>query len=213
MFNFSIKESLNQLKEKKYDSSINKTIDFLNVYEDYQLKIMASSEGLKLNNIIRLNFIDGVGFRCYNLQQERYGRLPLCKSIEKFLNEKYKETFTQTENIVDFLKSELIDFYGHDNWKSFVDKQNMGDCQLIVNHIGDIAEHNNLDVEVHFGEIELDEEFHNVYENEYIDRFAHHWVTINGEIYEFSKGSLKDYIDWKDLYSVDIESREYLRVR
>ncbi len=35
--------------------------------------------------------------------------------------------------------------------------------------------------------------------------FTHHWVTIKNTIYEFSKGTLKDNIDWCDLYNVDPE--------
>lgn len=25
---------------------------------------------------------------------------------------------------------------------------------------------------------------------------THHWVTIDGEIFEFSKGTLKNYVNW-----------------
>jgi hypothetical protein len=46
-------------------------------------------------------------------------------------------------------------------------------------------------------------------DGEIIDMMVHHWVTINDNVYEFSKGTLKDYIDWEDLYSVipDDDSR------
>jgi len=98
MFNFSIKESLNQLKLKKYDNTINKTIDYLNDVDEYQLKMIAFN-GIKLNNLIRLTFNENIGFRCFNIQQERYGRLYVCKNIERFLNEKYKNSFVKTKNI------------------------------------------------------------------------------------------------------------------
>lgn len=211
MFNFSIKESLNLLKSKNYDPHINKTIELLNNYEDYQLKIMASKEGIKLNKIIRLNFIENVGFNCYNIQQEKFGRLPLCRNIEIFLNEKYKDSFIQSENIIEYLKSELIDWVGFDTWEEFVDSQELGQCQNIIHYIEDMK--NDLPIETHFGEIEIDKEYYNVNEDEYIDRFTHHWVTINGEIYEFSKGTLKNYIEWNNIYDVDPELKEYHQIR
>ena len=31
---------------------------------------------------------------------------------------------------------------------------------------------------------------------------THHWVTIDKEIYEFYKGTLKDYADFVDIYEV-----------
>lgn len=205
MINFSIKESLNKLKDKKYDKIILKNIDYLNNYDEYQLLLLAKSEGLKLSNLIRVNFIDNVGFNCYNIQQERYGRLPLCRNIEKFLNEKYKESFTGTDNIIQFLKSELIEWYDYETWDEFVDNQELGQCQSICYHLEDLGKKHNLPVEGHFGEIDIDEEYYNVNEDEYIDKFAHHWITINDKIFEFSKGTLKNYIDFSDLYSVESE--------
>jgi len=205
MNNFSIKESLNKLKNKKYDSTINKNIDYLNNYEEYQLILLAKFEGLKLNDLIRLNFIENVGFSCYNIHQEKYGRLPLCKNIEKVLNEQYKNSLTGTKNIIDFLKSELIDYEDCDNWKEFIDNQELGQCQSIVYKLEDIGKENKLSVEGHFGEIEIDDEFYNVNEDENIDRFAHHWITINNEIFEFSKGTLKNHIQYYELYDVEPE--------
>ena len=34
---------------------------------------------------------------------------------------------------------------------------------------------------------------------------THHWVEIDGIPYDFSKGTLKDYIDFFDIYSVEID--------
>jgi len=202
MINFSIKESLNKLKNKKYDNTINKNIDYLNNYDEYQLLLLSNSEGLKLNNLIRLNFVENVGFNCYNIQQERYGRLPLCRNIENFLNEQYKNSLTGVKNIIDFLKSELIDYEGYNTWEEFVEQQKLGDCQSIVYKLEDIGKMNKLPIDAHFGEIEIDDEYYNVNEDEYIDRFVHHWITINGEIFEFSKGTHKNYIEYDDLYNV-----------
>ncbi len=52
----------------------------------------------------------------------------------------------------------------------------------------------------HFGEIEVleptDEEYYNKV-------MTHHWITIDDEVHEFSKGTLKDYVNFNDLYSVE----------
>lgn len=213
MFNFSIKESLNSLRSKNYDPKINKTIENLNKYEDYQLKILSSGEGIKLNDIVRLNFIENVGFRCYNIKQERYGRLPVCRSIEKFLNEKYKESLTQTENIIDYLKSELIDWNGYDTWEEFIDSQEIGQCQTIAKFCDDIGNKNNLPIVWHFGYIHLDEPYYDAMEEEDVYRLTHHWVSINDEICEFSKGTLKNYIEWYNIYDTDPELKEYEIIR
>lgn len=213
MINFSFKEYLTDLKHKNFDLNINKNIDILNQYENYQLINLSLLEGLKLNNIIRLNFINNVGFRCYNLQTEKYGRLPICKNIEKFLNKKYNENLTQKNNVIEFLKSEIINWYDYNNWNDFVDDQKLGDCQMIVNFLSDLSDKFNLPIEPHFGEIKIDEEYYNVHEDEYIDKFTHHWITIENEIYEFSKGTLKDFIEWDNLYDLDPELREYLQIR
>lgn len=142
------------------------------------------------------------------------------------LNES-KETLNDT---VDYIKKELV--YDHfaivddeefantfDNnldkaWEQYIKEQELGQCQSIVSHIKQM----NLDgVKTHFGEIEV--EFGSVdYDNEYISDenylFTHHWVTIGGDIYEFSKGTLADNIDWSNINSVDSEGEEkYLKIK
>ena len=83
-----------------------------------------------------------------------------------------------------------------DGWKKFIDNQEIGDCQGIVHSILFFAKQNNIpNIEKNFGDIENDE--HKL--------MTHHWITINDEIYEFSKGTLKNYIDFYDLYSVEPE--------
>lgn len=90
---FSIKESLIKLKTKNYDKNINHTIDFLiENYDEYQLKILSNS-GLKIdNNIIRLYFIENVGFRCMNERDNIYGKLPICRNIESYMNNLYLDS-------------------------------------------------------------------------------------------------------------------------
>ena len=34
---------------------------------------------------------------------------------------------------------------------------------------------------------------------------THHFTKINDEIYEFSKGTLKNLVDWYDIYDVESE--------
>ena len=90
---FSIKESLIKLKTKNYDKNNNHTIDFLiENYDEYQLKILSNS-GLKIdNNIIRLYFIENVGFRCMNERDNIYGKLPICRNIENYMNNLYLDS-------------------------------------------------------------------------------------------------------------------------
>lgn len=100
---FSVKDSLIKLKDKKYGEHINNTIDILvNRFDESQIRIL-SSQGLKIdNNIIRLYFIDNVGFRCMNEKDNIYGKLPICKNIERFMNNLYIES---VNNAIDLIYS------------------------------------------------------------------------------------------------------------
>jgi|SRR5574344_411355 hypothetical protein len=100
---FSVKDSLIKLKDKKYGENINNTIDILvNRFDESQIRIL-SSQGLKIdNNIIRLYFIDNVGFRCMNEKDNIYGKLPICKNIERFMNNLYIES---VNNAIDLIYS------------------------------------------------------------------------------------------------------------
>lgn len=88
MSNFSLHESLLKLQEKNYDKNISNTLKFLTEnYDEFQLRMLSQHQGLKIdNNIIRLYFIDNVGFRCHNEKSNIYGKLPLCNNIEKYMN-------------------------------------------------------------------------------------------------------------------------------
>lgn len=152
-------------------------------------------------------------------------------NFKRFVNENKKHA--SVEERIDLIKKELIyenfaivddaefnEQYSslEEAWKEFVDSQSIGDCQSIVSIIGMM----NLNgVETVFGEIEVDNPSYEEdmeYDDELDDEvqvekeifeFAHHWVTIDDKIYEFSKGTLEDYIDWEDKYSVvpDSENR------
>lgn len=95
MNNFSIKDSLIKLQEKNYDNNINKTINLLiENYDEGQIRVLSQYQGLKIdNNIIRLYFIENVGFRCMNERDNIFGKLPICRNIEQYMNKLYVESF------------------------------------------------------------------------------------------------------------------------
>jgi len=85
-------------------------------------------------------------------------------------------------------------------WEEMLDETCMGDCQNIAKWIKDIADKNGIKgIEHVFGEIKILE---GIYENKIM---THHWNTIDGKIYEYSKGTLKNYVDFDNLYSIDAE--------
>lgn len=89
-------------------------------------------------------------------------------------------------------------------WENFVDNQENGDCQGIVSAII----HEFKTVKKVFGEIEVDEPYIDEYGDEQT-LMTHHWITINDKIYDFSKGTLRDYITWDDIYDVNVEGDEW----
>ena len=108
---------------------------------------------------------------------------------------------------VSLIEEEFNELYDGDldlAWKSFVDNQENGDCQGIVSTI--IYEFKT--VKKVFGEIEVDEPYIDDYGDEQT-LMTHHWITINDKIYDFSKGTLRDYITWDDVYDVNVEGDEW----
>lgn len=98
------------------------------------------------------------------------------------------------QEIVTQIKNYLVQSEDFENYDEFVNSQSMGDCQVIV---ADIIRNFPQATKV-FGEIEID--------GEYVDEYGkiqtlvtHHWVKINGVQYDFSKGSLKGYVDFDSL--------------
>lgn len=85
-------------------------------------------------------------------------------------------------------------------WVDYIDNQDIGDCQGIVS---DIVRNFPICKKV-FGEIEIDEPYIDEDDEEQY-KMTHHWITINDTIYEFSKGTLQNYINFDDLYSVNCE--------
>jgi len=86
----TIKQCLEKLTEKNIDMSINKHLKFLleNVNEEQLVYKLSQPSGIKIdNNMLQLWYYPGIGFRCNNMFTEKYGRLPMCNFIERFLNE------------------------------------------------------------------------------------------------------------------------------
>lgn len=97
MNDFSIMESLLKLKQ---NNRIPEYIDSNNVmyiaenYDEDQLRnLLRRGLILDKNKIINLFFIENVGFRCSNQRPDRYGNIPACKWIEKYMNNLYLESF------------------------------------------------------------------------------------------------------------------------
>ena len=134
----------------------------------------------------------------------------LQESIRRIL----REESNSTQSIVNDIKKSLImeilidedefnELYDGDwdlAWKEFVDNQEIGDCQGIVSFVI----HDFPNVEKVFGEIEVDEPYIDEYGDEQTS-MTHHWVEINGEPFDFSKGTLKNYIDWDNMYDPKID--------
>lgn len=122
------------------------------------------------------------------------------------------EDFDNIENTIIKIKKHLIEptlmedeieFMHNDldtAWQVFVDNQELGECQSIV---ADISRNFPMCKKV-FGEIEIDNPYYDEYGEEQ-NFMTHHWITIDGKIYDFSKGTLKDYIDFDDLYDVSVD--------
>jgi hypothetical protein len=133
------------------------------------------------------------------------------KHLKKF------ENFSE-KNIIEDIKKSLImetlvdedefnELFNGDwdlAWKKFVDEQVNGECQGIVSSIIiDFPQ-----VKKVFGEIEIDESYIDSYGDEQT-LMTHHWVTIDDVIYDFSKGTLVDYIEWSDKYDVSVDGEEW----
>ena len=107
------------------------------------------------------------------------------------------------ECVINKIKLSLIE-ENEEMWDHIIDNQEMGDCQSIVSGIKRM---NINGVKTHFGEIEI----LNPIEEEYSNKImTHHWVTYNGEVLEFSKGTLKEFVDFSDIYDpIEEGSLEY----
>ena len=114
----------------------------------------------------------------------------------KLSNIKWKPE-TQS-NDIEYITGIIIDDfeeYHDEDWSHIIDNQELGDCQSIVSGI----KHLNIPgMKYHFGEITVKVPI----DDDYYDKImTHHWCSYKGQILEFSKGTLKNYVDWNDIYS------------
>jgi hypothetical protein len=106
----------------------------------------------------------------------------------------YIKLFENYNNYVEpnDIKVFLLEYYNFDEWKKFVDSQEMGQCQEITKVIQD-----KFNVKRMFGSIVYDEE------SDY--SINHYWIEFNGKMYDYAKGTLNGYLDFGDeLYNVEV---------
>ena len=94
------------------------------------------------------------------------------------------------------VQNALVEYHGEETWESFIDNQENGDCQFISHFVeSEFPQFTRV-----FGEIEIDGCYCD--DNGDVQNLVtHHWLELNGEKYDFAKGSLKEMIDFYDLYS------------
>ena len=156
--------------------------------------------------------------KSFNYYNKKFGpmivRVIKNNDLQESIRRILREESNSTQSIVNDIKKSLImeilidedefnELYDGDwdlAWKEFVDNQEIGDCQGIVSFVI----HDFPNVEKVFGEIEVDEPYIDEYGDEQT-LMTHHWVEINGEPFDFSKGTLKNYIDWDNMYDPKID--------
>lgn len=112
----------------------------------------------------------------------------------KFLIRQESSEYNETKEVI----KEIISRFEEEEerpWKEIVDGQSMGECQSIVSTI---KMWKIPGIETHFGEIKIE---YPIDEDDYGKVMTHHWVTYKGQPLEFSKGTLRYYVDWEDLYN------------
>lgn len=107
----------------------------------------------------------------------------------------------EDDSLLEQVKKSLYEYEDYTNWKDFVDHQELGYCQNIVS---DIIRNFSQFKKV-LGEIEVDHPYIDEEGNEQY-RMIHHWVSLNGKSYDFSKGTLKEFIDFtgNEIYDVNV---------
>ena len=107
----------------------------------------------------------------------------------------------ENEDIVKKVQDQILKEHDLVSWEEFVDGCSMGECQFIAQMIPkDFPQ-----IQSKFGEIEVDDEYIDE-DGEEQKLMTHHWNELNGEILDFSKGTLTDYIDWTDKYEVYVST-------
>ena len=108
-----------------------------------------------------------------------------------------------SNNIVQQIKDHLTRSNDYESYEEFVDNQDMGDCQGIVSDIcRNFPSANKV-----FGEIEIDDSYYDEYGDEQ-NLVTHHWIEVDGIPYDFSKGTLKNHIQFDSIYDPEISPNE-----
>jgi len=82
-----IKEKLQKLIDRDLDKKVSDSITYMNNnYDEESLEFLLSNSGFKINENIVLRYYQGVGFNCQDVNENIYGKSPLCQNIERFLN-------------------------------------------------------------------------------------------------------------------------------
>ena len=100
--------------------------------------------------------------------------------------------------LIEEAKKQLCDYH-ECIWKEFVDRQELGDCQVIAHSVAhDLPQFKHV-----FGEIEVEPYRDEDGEEQY--RATHHWVTLDGKIYDFAKGTLRGRLEVEvDIYDPEV---------
>lgn len=115
---------------------------------------------------------------------------------EKYAKFLMRQESSEYDEIKEVIK-EIISRFEEEQerpWKEIVDDQNIGECQSIVSSI---KMWKIPGIKTHFGEIKIECPLD---EDDYGKQMTHHWVTYKGQPLEFSKGTLRYYVDWEDEY-------------
>lgn len=108
--------------------------------------------------------------------------------------------FLEQHDLIENIKKFLFTEDGYDTWEEFVDHQEIGNCQgIAASIVRKFPQAKKV-----FGEIDVEESYVDD-KGEEQDKVTHHWIKIGKDTYDFSKGTLKDYITFDDIYDPEIE--------
>ena len=120
------------------------------------------------------------------------------KYIKSF--EAVRKNKTKNRIMIEEIKRFLLEENDYDSWEEYIDIQECGECQQICSSI----KRNFPKVKHIFGHIKTDEPVYDDGFGTESFQMTHHWIEYDNELYEFSKGTLKDYIEDIDMYDVEI---------
>src|SRR3990172_7909785 len=112
------------------------------------------------------------------------------RTFNEFINEKISNDLY---DIIDFIEKSLAKEFDEDSFADFVDHQKLRDCQEITEFIMTLKISNIKHV---IGEIKVDNPYYDSESNKYSYKMVHHWILFNNIVLDFSKGTLKDFIDF-----------------